>query len=555
MYYSDSASSLKTYNSLVVPGTYFIIIDQTNQSPYYGLINYQIDLEITPYVSSSESYQIGDLFYTKNLQCAYWARDFMPIQHSEGFYKPVDHKYSSTDNDDSYGGSNYAMYDLQNITSSEPFLVEEFYLWGSDAKAVFKDIIEAIIDAFFSDAQYNMNLTREIEITKNAFDNTISVVCYVAGVASPSRIISTTASTIGLVWPIISSQIFDAFVPEVGMSHFYFAEVLGYYNGLLTNSPLGEVIYLPVYARLTSEVDYLGRTSYYFTTKDTPEIIYSSGYGLWNSGSISTYNKGFSSLKGQIYTFINNQKVKISSISDSLPSCDLFSPLGGMFDIYFEGGYKWLEFSHAASSYYFCFESNTTDDLFVDVFNNLVIGHSTVGRLYSYQVNATNILTNKKVVFFNLDFSTSGSIYFRIRGGNYGPRLGINYGLGDISSYLNHVHIHNNHYEWYNFYNHHSFCDCGHSQLQPHVVSQSSLSNNEPNYNGPGGPYQTCLLCGGQAIIGLIHGVGDIDAITLNGSYITKNGIIVLVDEDLELFFKEELIFYNLDGTRRLDYE
>lgn len=551
--YVSYSSTSKSYSGNIDPGTYFIVLNRMGQSSFYGNIDYEINLEVTC-LTSNESYQIGDLYYTKNLQFAYWARDFVPVQHLGNFYKPIDYKYDTVSESEESG--NFAMYELQALTSSDPFLIEEYYLWGDDVKMVFKEIIKAMIDGFFSDIQYDMTLTREVQITKNLFDNIISVACFVGGIQVFSKTISTASTIIGFVWPIISSHIFNSFVPEVGMSDFYFAEVLGYYYGLLTNSPMGEVIYLPVYATLTSETHTIpAKTDYYFTTKDTPEIIYLSDCGLWDNGTISTYNKGHSYLKGQFYTFINEQKVKISSISDSLPSYNLFSPLGGTFDIYFDGGYEWLKFSHAASNYYFYFESNTTDDLIVEVFNSLVIGHSTIGRLYAYQVNATNISNNNKVVFFNLSFSTSSDIYFRIRGSDYGPRLNVNYGLGDISLYLNHVHNHNNHYEWYNLYNHYAYCDCGHSTLQAHAVSQSFLLSDDPNYNGPGGPYQTCLLCGGQAASGLIHGIGDVDAITSNGSYITKDGIIVIADEDLDLFFNKEIVFYNLDGTRRTIYE
>ncbi len=36
----------------------------------------------------------------------------------------------------------------------------------------------------------------------------------------------------------------------------------------------------------------------------------------------------------------------------------------------------------------------------------------------------------------------------------------------------------------------------------------------------------------------------EIEYVTDNKSYILRNGIIVLVDEDIELFFKGNLIFY-----------
>ena len=36
--------------------------------------------------------------------------------------------------------------------------------------------------------------------------------------------------------------------------------------------------------------------------------------------------------------------------------------------------------------------------------------------------------------------------------------------------------------------------------------------------------------------------------VTLNGSYILPNGIIVLVDEDIEAYFNGTLVFYDKDN-------
>ena len=57
-----------------------------------------------------------------------------------------------------------------------------------------------------------------------------------------------------------------------------------------------------------------------------------------------------------------------------------------------------------------------------------------------------------------------------------------------------------------------------------------------------------CMICG--ATIEAIGGLGEsfiesIQKVTINGSYILPNGIIVLVDEDIEAYFNGTLVFYD----------
>ena len=57
-----------------------------------------------------------------------------------------------------------------------------------------------------------------------------------------------------------------------------------------------------------------------------------------------------------------------------------------------------------------------------------------------------------------------------------------------------------------------------------------------------------CMICG--ATIEAIGGLGEsfiqnIQKVTINGSYILPNGIIVLVDEDIEAYLNGTLVFYD----------
>ena len=85
-------------------------------------------------------------------------------------------------------------------------------------------------------------------------------------------------------------------------------------------------------------------------------------------------------------------------------------------------------------------------------------------------------------------------------------------------------------------------CCCGDVTTQGYVITTGSYS--------PGQGYATCLLCGGPAQMGFDQWTinsSSITKVTINGSFILPNGVIVLEDEDLEAYLNGTLIFYDKD--------
>ncbi len=100
-----------------------------------------------------------------------------------------------------------------------------------------------------------------------------------------------------------------------------------------------------------------------------------------------------------------------------------------------------------------------------------------------------------------------------------------------------HTHSYTMRYRWASLYQHRAYCTCGDFVLRPHVVSS--------NWNGVG--YTTCLLCGGDAAMGIVmmgvtSMVEDVqlrltrDVYFGQNSFVLDDGTIVLSDKDLELF-------------------
>lgn len=88
-------------------------------------------------------------------------------------------------------------------------------------------------------------------------------------------------------------------------------------------------------------------------------------------------------------------------------------------------------------------------------------------------------------------------------------------------------------YVWKNGTHHISYCDCGGIALTPHVVRLG---------------FTNCILCGGtvdKAIVQFGLNSTHFTQISMNGSFVLPNGIIVLRDEDIEAYLNGTLVFYN----------
>ena len=88
---------------------------------------------------------------------------------------------------------------------------------------------------------------------------------------------------------------------------------------------------------------------------------------------------------------------------------------------------------------------------------------------------------------------------------------------------------------------HRSYCICGANCLQPHVVESGSFSS--------GNKYALCIACKALVTIGMSYhqSIGELPH-SENGSFILPDGIIVLVDEDIEAYFNGTLEFIYPDN-------
>lgn len=109
-------------------------------------------------------------------------------------------------------------------------------------------------------------------------------------------------------------------------------------------------------------------------------------------------------------------------------------------------------------------------------------------------------------------------------------------------------HYYHEPYTWISNEKHRATCGCGKKALEGHAVSNGSFVG--------GGRYATCLQCGGKASIGfIIDGPWSLTSqlVTVNGSYILPNGVVVLVDEDIEPYLNGSLTFFEKNTDSQLE--
>ncbi len=103
------------------------------------------------------------------------------------------------------------------------------------------------------------------------------------------------------------------------------------------------------------------------------------------------------------------------------------------------------------------------------------------------------------------------------------------------------MHDYDRNYEWVSYTMHRAECCCGATAEQGHAVASNAFAN--------GKKYAPCLICGGLAERGFVEWTNSsaINQVTNNGSYILPNGVIVLVDEDIESYLNGSLEFHKKD--------
>lgn len=195
------------------------------------------------------------------------------------------------------------------------------------------------------------------------------------------------------------------------------------------------------------------------------------------------------------------------------------------------------------------FDDNGTSNNYADD-SNL---HSGIVVSYDSSISSNGVCGNSNQVVVKSKWGAYGLYQHR---GDQCPYTSADY----VKYYRRHYHSYEDHYctgcndyttshdyhdpyTWVDYNQHKATCGCGATTQQGHVVSSNAFSG--------GKRYATCLICGGLAERGFVQlnaSSAKVQYVTDNGSYILPNGVIVLVDEDIELYLNSTLEFHKNDS-------
>ena len=133
------------------------------------------------------------------------------------------------------------------------------------------------------------------------------------------------------------------------------------------------------------------------------------------------------------------------------------------------------------------------------------------------------------------EYLQSGTYYYSVQYSTYTSSGTINTNIASVQS---HTHMYGA-YAYYNNTLHRRICSCGHVETQAHYIYASDIVD---------GRYAPCLGCG--ELLDLQYDMANsilsnIAQVSVNGSYIRADGIVVLVDEDIEAYLAGTLQFYH----------
>ena len=125
---------------------------------------------------------------------------------------------------------------------------------------------------------------------------------------------------------------------------------------------------------------------------------------------------------------------------------------------------------------------------------------------------------------------------------------GLNYSFLEEHKWINgacaicgYAHDHTYTYRYKTGRQHIRTCVCGETSTEPHFINSSQIID---------GRYATCLGCKRMLDLNVDNATilpTSITKFSINGSYILPNGIVVLVEEDIEAYMNGTLVFYDKD--------
>ena len=196
------------------------------------------------------------------------------------------------------------------------------------------------------------------------------------------------------------------------------------------------------------------------------------------------------------------------------------------------GENEWYKFTAPETEIYH-FETMGMIDTYGEVFSSMVVDGYSSGVLEID--DDSGVANNFKI---SIELNANQTIYLRVRGYNQDVN-----GSYSISVTYTHTHHYNDHYAIHSLTHHKAYCLCGDYILKTHAADYTHA------YTSFGHLFAPCIDCGAAVDIGgngpIIpsQGLGEF-MVTDNGSFILANGVLIIVEDDLESYLNGTLVFH-----------
>ena len=560
--YSNFSSSFSEYSFLATPGTYFIYVGG-NQTTSVG---YNIEISTRKTYDSPDAH-VGDMKYNKELLGAVWISDLVPANVlSNGqanftnlfsYYKEANSNISTKDD---------ALIDLMNIANGEPIHLASYYIWDPYLRYVYYQIVSMLHEELETILKEEEIIAENIEVTyefvSDVTDGLVKGINLILN-GVPYYIKFLVKCQMWLIQNNIA-YFFELIKPEPDYETTFYlsflSELKETFNmnigtidsdtnesltdeqicNFLDNYDLFEIIEIPIYYSLgVNNSIFNNYDEYYISFYDAmsscsfiDNFNYEGRY-IYSNNINNFYCRG--KVYGiQEYNDIGNisNLTEISEIPDIMPQPEEV-PLNLEQDVdeIPEFSYVWLSFEvPETNEYYFLFKGDGNFNRKVEIFDEVVSGYSYEGLMESNVGGYSSEYEEDEGSYFRITLNEDDVIYIRLSGGSFS-------GVAESSIFkisteptngASHIHSYET-CEQYNGNQHVYLCDCGDMIYENHIVRTTS---------------NRCIVCGCIVDKGIVQwGVNSMLLKTSNGSIMLPNGIIILVDEDLENYYNGTLYF------------
>lgn len=297
--YYDTPGS-KSFTDTLSAGTYFICLKGRQEYGSSVSLDYSLSLSVE-LTESAPNISVDDVLET-DYQAVLWMSDLVPANVIP-FLNLQDEIVYYQYNENGILTPEYSLNTLKDISGGNPIHVATYYIWDPIIKHIMFQIMCEMITLYNSQIEGIENQIEKYELVHDAAENTIKIICTIAGRVIISNAIKLGIKATQFVSLTTLNFIFNAITPRIGYLDVTMGEFLALYKG---------------YFDLGVEEDKFEDYDYIKNIKDNGEIIaIPIYYSFHETGNpIPRYNKHYISYK-ETSAMVMNQDIYQSLIYTS----------------------------------------------------------------------------------------------------------------------------------------------------------------------------------------------------------------------------------------------